>query len=116
MSGISIQMEGNNYNSLEGIVRDLKEELNAELICETYRYIDTVSICVLSFEKFFMRNGSYASLSIVLTDKDGEKTADIIGSGGGEGLFNISWGANSDFAEKAERVLMGYGLETVSKY
>ena len=40
----------------------------------------------------------------------------MIGSGGGEGIFNISLGANIDFAEKAERIFRQYGLKTISKY
>jgi len=68
---------------------------------------------LLSFEKYFMRNGSYASLTVLLTENGNVQTADIIGSGGGEGIFNLSWGANSDFADMAERVLSknGFAIE-----
>ena len=72
-----------------------------------------VNVHVLTFEKFYFRNGSYASLTVVLTENNDEKTADIIGSGGGEGLFNISWGANSSFARDAENILRDYGLSII---
>lgn len=43
------------------------------------------------------------------------QTADIVGSGGGEGLFNISWFANSDLADSAEKILQKYGFTTVEE-
>lgn len=33
------------------------------------------------------------------------------GSGGGEGIFNISWGANSEFADDAADILRGMGFQ-----
>ena len=72
-------------------------------------------VILFSGERYFFRNGSYASLTVMLTEFDGMQTADIIGSGGGEGLFNISLFANSDFAESAEKVLQSYGFTTVEE-
>lgn len=72
-------------------------------------------VILFSGERYFFRNGSYASLTVMLTEFDGMQTADIIGSGGGEGLFNFSWGANADFAESAERILKTCGFTTVEK-
>ena len=115
MSGVSIKMEGRCFNSINEVAVAIKNETNAELICENYHHIDLVNVSVLAFEKYFFRNGSYASLTVVLTENGDEKTADIIGSGGGEGLFNISWGANAEMAEKAERILSKYGFRTVAR-
>ena len=114
MSGVYIKMRGNSEVSILEIATHLKRELNtAELLCDNHRRIDFVSVHILTFEKYYFRNGSYASLTVVLTENGDEKTADIIGSGGGEGLFNISWGANSSFARDAENVLRRYGLSTI---
>jgi len=115
MSGISIKMEGHCFNTIKEIALAIKSETNAELVCENYHHIDFVNVGVLAFEKYFFRNGSYASLMVVLTENGDEKTADIIGSGGGEGLFNISWGANAEMAEKTERILSRYGFRTMAK-
>lgn len=112
MSGTYVKMEGSSFHSINEMAEALKNGINAELICENHRHIDFVNLCILSFEKFFFRNGSYASLTVVLTENGNEKTADIVGSGGGEGFFNISWGANAELAGDAGRILREFGLRT----
>ena len=57
-----------------------------------------------------MRTGSYASLSITMVwvenlFKAGTAIVSAVASGGGEGLFNISWGAEEDFAASFWRAL-----------
>lgn len=110
MSSVNIKMKGNKVKSVKEVSRILESEIRAELVAKSQRSFDDANIILLSFEKYFMRNGSYASLTVMLTENEDVQTADIIGSGGGEGLFNISWGANSDFADMAERVLSRYGF------
>lgn len=110
MSGISIQMRGQSFDSIGDMADVLKKEVGAELISENYRRVGLVNICVLAFEKFFFRNGSYASLTVVLTEDGENKTADVIGSGGGEGLFNISFGANREMAIDTASILKQFGL------
>lgn len=46
----------------------------------------------------------------MFTETVDTQTADITGFGGGEGLFNLSWGANTHFAEEAVRILKRYGF------
>ncbi len=110
MSGVSVQMRGQCFDSIDAIAAALKSGINAELICENYRRVGLVNVGVLSFEKYFFRNGSYASLTVVLTEDGEDKTADIVGSGGGNGLFNISWGANDEITMDAMGVLKRFGL------
>ena len=110
MSSVNIKMQGNKSKEIKQLANILKSEINAELVCESRRSLDDVSVILLSFEKYYMRNGSYASLTVMLTESENEQTADIVGSGGGEGIFNISWGANSEFADMAQRVLYRYGF------
>ena len=43
--------------------------------------------------------------------KEEVQTADIVGSGGGEGLWNFSYGANAEFADMAVEVLQEYGFQ-----
>ncbi len=110
MSSVNIKMKGDKSKEIKQLAGILKGEINAELVCDSRRCLDDVSVILLSFEKYYMRNGSYASLTVMLTESENAQTADIIGSGGGEGIFNISWGANSEFADMAERVLYRYGF------
>ena len=84
-------------------------EADADLVYERSRELGTATVVLLSFEQFYLRNGSYASLNIMLTEMEGTHTADIIGSGGGDGLFNFSWGANSSFANRAAIILGQHG-------
>ena len=111
MSSVNIRMKGKSSKSIDKLSDILQSKINAELVAESKRSYDDANVVLLSFEKYFMRNGSYASLTVVLTENEKKQTADIIGSGGGEGIFNISWGANSDFAEMAEKVLSKYGFK-----
>ena len=113
MSCQVIKMTGNHSFPIEELSRILKKELSAELVTESQRYFDYCKVALLVFEKYFFRNGSYANLTIMLTETTDCQTADIVGSGGGEGLFNISWGANTDFAEAAESILAHKGFQKV---
>ena len=68
--------------------------------------------CVVTavFESYFMRTGSYSSLSVTMVWmasllRGGKAVVTTIGSGGGEGLFNISWGAEDDFVASFWRAL-----------
>lgn len=113
MSSLCIKMNGTKAASIKEIANFLKERIGAELVYESWKSFDSSSVVLLAFEKYYFRNGSYASLTVMLADKEHVQTADIIGFGGGEGLLNISWGANSNFAKKAADLLQKYGFRRV---
>ena len=103
-------LRGERKIDITDLKMNLTREINAELVCDSWKYFENAVVVLLSFEKYYFRTGSYASLTVMLTQNENEQTVDIIGSGGGEGLFNISWGANSNFAENAVRILQQYGF------
>lgn len=106
MSTTRTKMTGKKTVSIEIAAKKLKSELNAELIEESVcRLDDKATVILLVFEKYFMRNGSYAGLTVQLIENENLQIANIIASAGGEGIFNINWGANSDFAYAAENIL-----------
>lgn len=110
MSGIMIKMHGNREKSAGEIADELIERLSAEMVgCSRRELGDMVSV-LIAFEKYYFRNGSYASLTVMLTEQGEKQTADIVGFGGGEGIFNLSWGANQDFADIAAGILEEYGF------
>ena len=117
MSTVTITMRGNKRQEFGIIAENLRKELTAEMenIRAFSRGTEGNQAVLFSGEKYFFRNNSYASLNILFTEFDGVQTADIIGSGGGEGLFNISWFANSDLADSAEKILQKYGFTTVEE-
>ena len=68
------------------------------------------------FECFFMRTGSYASLTVTMIwvprlTKKGKAIVSAIGSGGGQGMFNVSWGAEEDFVNAFWRALRDQNSE-----
>lgn len=111
MGSVNKKMRGNGTVNIQRLADLLKDQIDAELISENWRGLDGFNVVLLSFERLFFRNGSYASLAILLTEYGDMQTADIVASGGGEGLFNISWGANSDFADMASALLEENGFE-----
>lgn len=104
------KMTAHHEKPLEEIVEHLKKEEPGQLVAEIPRHADGHKVVLLVFEKYYWRNGSYANLTVLLTETPEVQTADIIGSGGGEGLFNFSWGANEHFADEAARILADCGF------
>lgn len=78
---------------------------SAELVAKRLETLGDAEVALLAFEKLYWRNGSYSNLTIEITSYRSEQKAIVIGSGGGEGILNISWGANSDFAGRACELL-----------
>lgn len=88
------------------------QDMNAETVFADVRQLGEYSYAaMLAMEKLYLRNSSYASLAVMLTEQDGIQTADIVGYGGGAGMFNISYGANQEFGENAADILEECGFE-----
>ena len=113
MGATSVKMKKMKTEELRDVVKTVRKSLmmDAEVLCEHWREYDQVRACLLSFEKYYFRNGSYASLSMMFVEADGVQTVDCIGSGGGEGIFNLSWGANRNFAKLGYEELLKLGFE-----
>lgn len=113
MSGIARKLSGECTINIQEMTEALKKELDAELILDSCKEINGVTISKLVFEKYYFRNNNYASLTIVISEFNGKLIAEIAATGGGEGLFNISWGANRDFGDQAANILMRYKLKDI---
>lgn len=111
MSNTIIKMKGYYDSGIRNLADILRREIGADLISESSQEFSDGAVILLCFEKYYFRTGSYASLTILLTERESQQTADIIGSGGGAGLFNFSYGSNSDFAGSAKKTLMNYGFQ-----
>lgn len=83
---------------------------SAEKVLEERSTPGNAEIILLVYEKYYMRNGSYASLTVQLTDDGTRQTAVLAGSGGGEGLLNWALGANADFVSSAADFLKKLGF------
>mgnify|MGYP004469655011 CR=1 FL=1 len=84
---------------------------NAELVVKDYTQMESAGVVLIIFEKFFFRNSSYATLTVLLTHFKGVQTAKIVGSGGGQGLLNVSWGANKNLANQAASILAKFNFK-----
>lgn len=63
-------------------------------------------IAVRVFDKYYMRNGNRASLTVTLVGHGTDIFVSAIGAGGGQGVFiNFSWGAESDLVTIVEESL-----------
>lgn len=110
MENTVITLTGSHTADIRTLTRLLKQGISADLISESQQEPGNARIILLCFEKYYLRNNSHASLTILLTEDDAEQTAEIIGFGGGNGLFNISFGANSNFANTAVKILKEHGF------
>ncbi|WP_455257449.1 DUF6054 family protein [Peptoniphilus asaccharolyticus] len=99
----------------EEICTVLEEELGAEELYKIVKNFDDSTVTMATFEKFYFRTSSYANLTILFTERKDIQEVDIIGSAGGEGVFNISWGANSNFALKSANIFARYGFNFVEE-
>ena len=84
-----------------------------ELVSRVSREYGPVQTVLLVFQKYYWRNNSQASLTLLLTGDGGTVTVDLIGSGGGVGLLGLSLGAESDFVEDVEELLSEQGFHIV---
>ena len=69
-------------------------------------------VAELSLEQMSEVNGMAVS-TVQIIDSGEVQQATIIGTGGGEGLMNISLGANQDFARRVAKVLAKLGFEEI---
>lgn len=92
----------------ERLKERMKESLGAELADAVSYELGETSVLLMTFECWFLRTGSYASLSILLTEYQGCQGAYVISSGGKELLFSL--GAEARFADEAKAILEELGF------
>ena len=85
--------------------------MSVETAGKIERSLGGSELYVVVIEKLFLRNGSYASLTIVVTGDDASSRVEAIASGAGEGLLNIGLGAKKRFADDFERLMREAGYE-----
>ncbi len=110
MASKKILMHKKTQIPLSNISNNLINKLNAELTSKNYYKYNDCKIILLTFEKYYFRASSFAGLTVLLMEENNNQKADITGFGGGSGIFNISWGANTNFAEQAKEILISEGF------
>ncbi len=95
----------------------LKEKIpECGLICELTDSVSRGGTELLIYEKHYYRAGNYLTLSILVSSENGLVTVDSIASGAREGvLFDVTWGAEEDFAMEVNAVLAPLGFTVFDK-
>ncbi|NTV90918.1 MAG: hypothetical protein HGA22_11270 [Clostridiales bacterium] len=94
-------------NHLQNDIMNSGMTLN--LVDESNYSIGDTKIAVRVFDKYFMRNGNRASLSLTVIGHGGEIFVSAIGAGGGQGIiFNFSLGAEDEMVAVVQSSLEGY--------
>ena len=91
-----------NISDYDAVAAKLTEACGVKQVNATKVGEDSV---VFSFEKYFARTNSFASLTVILENTAEGNKATIIASGAGESPLNFSFGANAGFADKAQKIL-----------
>ncbi len=101
--------------SLKAIRNRIKTEFdkhplfNIEFKDEFFHELGETETLLLIFECFFFRTRSYASLVIMLSEFQGNQTADVISTGGKDEL--CSWGVESNFLNCGTKALKNIGFK-----
>ena len=70
---------------------------------------DGKAAILLVYDKYYMRNSSRASLSVLIENVGGSTTVVAIGSGGSQGaIFNFDWGSAGNFEKAVSKALQPY--------
>ena len=85
--------------------------MSSELAVRKITEAEGVRVLLMVFEKYYWRNGSMAVTVVQIMDSGEEQWAVVAGTGGGEGILNISFGANRDYAERISEALMRMGFQ-----
>lgn len=118
MSNMVYNMHRESDDSLENLANHIFERFNqktigSDLVVNKVTDVDNSKILLLMLEKYFFRTGSMACVTIQCISSKGVQNATIIGTGGGTGILNFSFGANSSFANQAQAILEEIGFENI---
>ena len=116
MSSAIINMKRGSETDLAEVSKSILDDFKgdvAELSLEQMSEVNGVKVLLLILERYYMRNGSMAVSTVQIIDSGEVQQVTIIGTGGGEGLMNISQGANQDFARRVAKVLAKLGFEEI---
>lgn len=110
MASRKISMYAEKQYNLTDIKEKMQKGFDAEFVGEAAHELGETKTLLLIWEKWYLRTGSYASLTILLSEFQGYQSADIIASGGKDDFF--SWGAEENFAKAGEDLLKNLGFLT----
>ncbi|MEW4282569.1 DUF6054 family protein [Priestia koreensis] len=82
--------------------------ISMKLVDESNYTLGDAKVAVRVYDKYFMRNGNRASLSLTVVGHEQTVFVSAIGAGGGQGIFlNFSLGAEDDMVRIVQNSLEG---------
>lgn len=103
--------ERNIMGQFEEVINRLQNDIDnsgvtMNLVDESNYTSGDTKIAVRVYDKYFMRNGNRASLSLTVVGRGNDIFISAIGAGGGQGIiFNFSLGAEEDMVAIVRRSL-----------
>lgn len=85
--------------------------VSAKVAHKEFSQMGNAQVLLLVFEKYYMRNSSMAVATVQILDSGNIQQAIVVGTGGGKGMLNFSYGANGSFAESTADVLEKVGFK-----
>lgn len=95
-------------------------ELKEDLVFQDYKVVDkdnkhAEAIAILVFERYFFRNNSTATLTVTVSNFEGDTTLKCISTGNGDGVFDIGWWAGKSFIKPVRKILDPHMLKIVEE-
>ena len=106
-------MRGNGLPK-DKFVQAMEKYVLAELVVVREKEVAGIPVILYCFEKYFLRNSSYAAVSVLVTEEYNVTEVDIVTSAGGEGIFNFKWGTHKSLASDTVEVLRKFGFTEVA--
>lgn len=105
---------GKFHDVVQAIERALPYKgVTCEMVYKVERQLGDVNIALMTFEKYFIRNNSRTSMSVMVTEQNELITVDATASGGSESvLFKFDWGSSNSFISSLHEILTSIGFST----
>ena len=110
MAGVRIFMKAEGTGSLARAHEKIHYITGAEAVFEKKQRFGETDVWLLVYEKYFFRVNNFATLTVLLTEEAGLQTAQIVVSGGGESMSNISYGSERRLAKECIAALEEAGF------
>ena len=109
MATFHIKMAAQKQYSLSALTEQLDSNRNFDSCGKSEHHFSDSHVVLLVFEQYFVRASGTISLSVLLTESGNQQTADLIATGGGDGL-SWSGGACRSFAKDCAKILEAFGF------
>lgn len=108
---IELTVDVKPFQAVQLILEDM--DLKSTLIFEDYKVteVDEKEISILVFEKFFLRTGNTATLTVTIDNISGVTIIKCISAGNGDGILDIDLGAGKSFMKPIRKKLEPHIIE-----